>query len=49
VAKTGSEKSQITASVADELLKLAGLRENGVLTEEEFQAQKAAILRSSDK
>lgn len=31
-------------SIADELEKLAGLRDRGVLTEDEFQAQKDAIL-----
>jgi uncharacterized membrane protein YdbT with pleckstrin-like domain len=33
-------------SVADEIAKLARLRQQGVLTEEEFQAQKARLLRS---
>lgn len=33
-------------SVADELTKLAALRDRGVLTAEEFQVQKAALLRS---
>jgi membrane protein YdbS with pleckstrin-like domain len=33
-------------SVADELAKLARLRQQGVLTEEEFQAQKARLLQS---
>lgn len=32
------------ASVADELAKLAGLRDSGVLSEEEFNAQKAKLL-----
>lgn len=31
-------------SKADELAKLAGLRDQGVLTEEEFRTQKAALL-----
>lgn len=31
-------------SVADELVKLAGLRDAGVLTDDEFAAQKAALL-----
>jgi len=35
-----------SVSVADELAKLARLRKQGVLTEEEFQAQKARVLRS---
>ena len=34
------------ASVADEIAKLARLRQQGVLTEEEFQAQKARLLLS---
>jgi uncharacterized membrane protein YdbT with pleckstrin-like domain len=33
-------------SVADELAKLARLRQQGILTEEEFQAQKARLLQS---
>ena len=33
-----------TASVADELQKLAALRDSGVLTEQEFQAQKQRLL-----
>jgi hypothetical protein len=37
----GSQKS-----IADELLKLAELRDRGVLTEEEFNAQKRSILKS---
>jgi hypothetical protein len=32
------------ASTADELTKLAGLRDAGVLTPEEFEAQKAKLL-----
>jgi hypothetical protein len=35
------------ASTADELAKLAELRESGVLTEEEFAAQKARLLVQS--
>ena len=31
-------------SVADELLKLASLRDQGILTEDEFSAQKAKLL-----
>jgi hypothetical protein len=31
-------------SVADELTKLAGLRDSGILTDEEFAAQKAKLL-----
>ncbi len=33
-----------TGSTADELAKLATLRNDGVLTEEEFQAQKSALI-----
>jgi Short C-terminal domain/Phospholipase_D-nuclease N-terminal len=33
-----------TSNTADELSKLAGLRDQGVLTEAEFQAQKAKLL-----
>jgi Short C-terminal domain len=33
-----------SASVADELMKLAQLRDSGVLTEQEFAAQKAKLL-----
>lgn len=32
-------------SVADELMKLAKLKSDGILTEEEFQAQKAKLLK----
>ncbi len=35
---------QNSNSVADELAKLAKLKESGVLTEEEFNAQKAKLL-----
>jgi hypothetical protein len=35
----------VAASVADELTKLAALRDRGVLTDEEFQSQKAALLK----
>lgn len=35
-----------TSSIADQLHKLAELRDRGVLTDEEFQAQKARILNS---
>ncbi|HJS72150.1 MAG TPA: SHOCT domain-containing protein [Acidimicrobiia bacterium] len=33
-----------TSSTADELAKLASLRDRGVLTDQEFQSQKAALL-----
>lgn len=36
-----------TTSVADEISKLAALLDKGLLTEEEFRAQKAALLRSA--
>jgi hypothetical protein len=35
---------QAAGSSADELTKLAGLRDSGVITEEEFAAQKAKLL-----
>jgi len=41
LAKTGPSAG---VSVADELVKLAKLRDDGVLTPEEFAAQKAAVL-----
>ena len=37
-------RQSASASVADELSKLASLRESGVLTEDEFQAQKRKLL-----
>lgn len=37
-------RSVAGASPADELQKLAGLRDSGVLSDDEFQAQKAKIL-----
>ena len=36
--------NQAAGSMADELVKLADLRDKGILTEEEFQAKKAALL-----
>lgn len=39
------DKSNSTPSVADELAKLADLRDKGILTDEEFQTQKAKLLR----
>ncbi|RPI25928.1 MAG: SHOCT domain-containing protein [Actinobacteria bacterium] len=38
------EVSATSASTADELAKLAALRDKGVLTTEEFNAQKAALI-----
>lgn len=38
------KQNQLTTSVADELTKLAKLKEEGVLTQEEFDKQKAALL-----
>lgn len=38
------ERSEVVVDVADQLRKLAELREAGVLTEEEFAAQKAKLL-----
>jgi hypothetical protein len=41
---TTPEPTQAVGSVADELAKLAALRDSGVLTEDEFEAQKAKLL-----
>jgi hypothetical protein len=38
------EVTASSSSVADEIGKLAALRDKGVLTAEEFNAQKAALL-----
>ena len=46
VAETASASASEEDGVADQLHKLAELRDRGVLTEEEFQAQKAKILKS---
>jgi hypothetical protein len=43
-AKMAAEKAPSRISLADELEKLAGLLERGVLTPEEFAAQKARLL-----
>jgi hypothetical protein len=42
-----SVAAQNPASAADEIGRLAQLRDNGVLTQEEFDAQKAKILASA--
>ena len=42
----GPETIQTVASVADELTKLAALRDSGVLTGDEFEAQKAKLLQA---
>lgn len=36
--------AELSYSIADELIKLGNLRDNGILTEEEFQHQKKKIL-----
>lgn len=41
-AQTGPSKF-----IGDELLKLAALRDKGILTEQEFQSQKSALLKTS--
>jgi len=43
-AATPSSPSPAPISVADELAKLASLRNNGILSDEEFEAQKAKLL-----
>ena len=42
---TNSGARPAAGSIADELVKLAGLRDAGVLTDEEFAQQKAKLLR----
>lgn len=44
-APTTTEAGVFPVSVGDELMKLADLRDKGILTEPEFQGQKAALLR----
>lgn len=44
VKRPSSETSSGTVSVADELAKLAQLKDAGVLTDEEFEAQKKRLL-----
>jgi hypothetical protein len=44
-ANGGWSKAEQTPSITDELLKLAELKEKGVLSEDEFTAAKAALLR----
>jgi hypothetical protein len=44
---TSAASATSTQGVADELAKLAQLRDRGVLTEEEFEAQKANLLSRS--
>ena len=41
---TASSTNGAPSSLADELLKLANLRDQGILTDEEFAAQKAKLL-----
>lgn len=41
---TAQSEATVSTSIADELTKLASLRDKGVLTEAEFQAQKSALL-----
>lgn len=43
--QSATAETRTATSVADELLKLANLREKGVLTIEEFDQQKRALLR----
>jgi hypothetical protein len=42
--KAAAPATPVTSSVADELAKLADLKARGLLTDEEFQAQKAKLL-----
>jgi len=41
----GGTGSSTPANVADEIAKLAALRDKGIITEAEFQARKAALLK----
>lgn len=43
--RMAASNSPQVASAADEIIKLAALKEQGILTEEEFAAQKAKLLR----
>lgn len=45
--KTPSAAAPHTVSVADEIAKLGELRDKGLLTSDEFQAQKAALLKGA--
>ncbi len=42
--KTKNDSKKTEASMADELVKLAQLKESGILTEEEFLSQKEKLL-----
>ena len=44
LSKVAQNKPSSNSSVADELAKLAALKDQGILTDEEFQAQKAKLL-----
>lgn len=43
-SSTQGEPPAVTSSLADELAKLASLRDTGILSDEEFAAQKAKLL-----
>lgn len=45
VSRIATEAPPPATSIADELFKLANLRDKGVLTSEEFDRQKQALLR----
>jgi len=45
-SNTAASSSQDNISVADELEKLASLKERGILTEDEFTTKKAQLLKS---
>jgi hypothetical protein len=45
-ASPNTPTAQASASVASELERLAGLREQGILSADEFEAAKAKVLRS---
>jgi hypothetical protein len=43
-ANVAAEPANATPDLADQLVKLVGLRDQGILTDEEFQAQKSKLL-----
>jgi ribosomal protein L7/L12 len=47
ITQTPPQSAKVIGSVADELSKLADLKSKGILTDEEFAAQKKALLGTS--
>lgn len=48
ISQTNPQQQKTTGSVADELTKLAELKDKGILTEEEFSEQKKALLGNAN-